>query len=308
MVCVELTVFLFLTTTQPAVIFAEPHINIVLAWNEKIEPIMPNVSRYAWVPHYYDLLTLLTKTFRKYIVIDPLSQSISFDPVKVHTKMLLHQLDKSRGIGSGMISSKPTEGSTKKAEDNREDIMLGSPALIGETGICFDQNEGEAYVSTVPGDIMALQTIAYDSLMQGIDQALASVTLWNYSPNNSNLHGKRCICFVLLNGNRNDNTANTLCSLCSLCSLSFCFTAVGDGWNEEDLSIFSYDQQADPFNVHSGGRGLPAIVRPYASRISGVPISMKFRAEKKLFTFTYDSSQNDKCKRTFYSRLDVFFA
>jgi hypothetical protein len=90
--------------------------------------------------------------------------------------------------------------------------------------------------------------------------------------------------------------------------LLFCFTAVGDGWNEEDLSIFSYDQQADPFNVHSGGRGLPAIVRPYASRISGVPISMKFRAEKKLFTFTYDSSQNDKCKRTFYSRLDVFFA
>ena len=121
---------------------------------------MPHVSRYAWVPHYYDLLTLLTKTFRKYIVIDPLSQSISFDPVKVHTKMLLHQLDKSRGIGSGMISSKPTEGSPKKAEDNREDIMLGSPALIGETGICFDQNEGEAYVSTVPGDIMALQTIA----------------------------------------------------------------------------------------------------------------------------------------------------
>jgi hypothetical protein len=38
---------------------------------------------------------------------------------------------------------------------------------------------------------MPLQTTAYDSLMQALDLALASVTLWNYSPNNSNLHGKK---------------------------------------------------------------------------------------------------------------------
>ena len=225
-----------------AVIFAEPHINIALAWKETVEPVMPDVDRYVWVPHYYDLLTLLSKSFRKWVVIDPLTEAVSFDPVTVHAKMLLHQLEKSRRIGAGM-----------KGED---EILQGSPGLIGETGICFDQNNGEAYSTTVPGEIMPLQTTAYDSLMNGLDAALASVTLWNYSPSNSNLHG--------------------------------------DGWNEEDLSIFSYDQQHNPLNVHSGGRGLPAIVRPYASRISGVPIAMTFNARKRRFVFKYSSSMNDK--------------
>ena len=51
-----------------AIIFAEPHINIVLAWKETIIPNLPNVKRFAWVPHYYDLLTLLSKSFRKWMV------------------------------------------------------------------------------------------------------------------------------------------------------------------------------------------------------------------------------------------------
>ena len=57
------------------------------------------------------------------------------------------------------------------------------------------------------------------------------------------------------------------------------------GEEEEGKANLEISFENDPFNVHSGGRGLPAIVRPYASRVSGVPISMKFRAEKKLFTF-----------------------
>ena len=176
-----------------AVIFAEPHINIIQAWKEKIEPKMPNADRFVWVPHYYDLLTLLSKSFRKWIVIDPLTESISFNPIQVHTKMMLHQLEKSKGIGSGfnVERRKRERESSSKDDDDDDDDMLGSPALVGETGICFDQYNGEAYHHTLPGEIMPLQTTAYDSLMQALDLALASVTLWNYSPNNSNLHGKK---------------------------------------------------------------------------------------------------------------------
>ena len=59
-----------------AIIFAEPHINIALAWKEEVQPKMPNAERYAWAPHYYDLLTLLSKSFRKWIVVDPLVRFI----------------------------------------------------------------------------------------------------------------------------------------------------------------------------------------------------------------------------------------
>ena len=45
-----------------AVIFAEPHINILLAWNEKVEPRMPDATGFSWVPHYYDLLSLMSST------------------------------------------------------------------------------------------------------------------------------------------------------------------------------------------------------------------------------------------------------
>ena len=59
-----------------AIIFAEPHINIALAWKEEVQPKMPTAERYAWAPHYYDLLTLLSKSFRQWIVVDPLVRCI----------------------------------------------------------------------------------------------------------------------------------------------------------------------------------------------------------------------------------------
>ena len=208
-----------------AVIFAEPHINIVLAWNEKVEPRMPDATGFSWVPHYYDLLSLMSKSFRTWVVIDPLEEFVSFSPVHVHTKMIRHQLSMGRTIGA-------------HAE--------GVPALIGETGICFDQFNGAAFAE---GSDFDLQTVALDTLLQSLDRALASFTLWNYSPGNNNAHG--------------------------------------DGWNEEDLSIFSEDQRDDPADLHSGGRALPAIVRPYASRIAGTPTLMKFDAAAREFTLEF---------------------
>ena len=38
--------------------------------------------------------------------------------------------------------------------------------------------------------------------------------------------------------------------------------AVGDGWNQEDLSIYSIDQRSDPADINSGGRALKGFVRP----------------------------------------------
>jgi hypothetical protein len=90
---------------------------------------------------------------------------------------------------------------------------------------------------------------AMNRTLRAMDDALVSYTLWNYTADNTN--------------------------------------ARGDLWNDEDLSIFSRDQQDDPGDIHSGGRALEAVVRPYASRIAGEPLEMSFDIRSKRFDFAF---------------------
>lgn len=93
------------------------------------------------------------------------------------------------------------------------------------------------------------QAQALDYNLRALDDNLLSYTLWNYTPDNSNAHG--------------------------------------DLWNNEDLSIFSRDQQSNPDNIDSGGRALSAVVRPYARKIAGEPLSMRFDMARGSFTFSF---------------------
>jgi hypothetical protein len=93
------------------------------------------------------------------------------------------------------------------------------------------------------------QIRAMDRTLRALEDTLLSGTLWNYTADNTNAHG--------------------------------------DGWNDEDLSIFSRDQQRDPQDVHSGGRALAAVVRPYARAVAGVLLSMRFDIRRRTFTCTF---------------------
>jgi hypothetical protein len=95
----------------------------------------------------------------------------------------------------------------------------------------------------------SLQARAMESNFQAMDANLLSCTLWNYTADNTNERG--------------------------------------DMWNDEDLSIFSRDQQADPDDVHSGGRALEALVRPYASKVAGEPLGMHFDLATGTFEFEF---------------------
>jgi len=96
------------------------------------------------------------------------------------------------------------------------------------------------------------QTLAMDDSMQALDANLVNFTLWNYTADNTNERG--------------------------------------DLWNDEDLSIFSRDQQTGVGGIHDGGRALEAVVRPYAFRIPGDLQNMSFDIHTKLFEvcFSYD--------------------
>ena len=93
------------------------------------------------------------------------------------------------------------------------------------------------------------QVAAMGRSMRAMEDALASWTIWNYTADNSN--------------------------------------ARGDQWNDEDLSIFSRDQQSDPADSDSGGRALAAVVRPYPTHIAGEPLHLSFDVRKRRLHFTF---------------------
>jgi hypothetical protein len=64
----------------------------------------------------------------------------------------------------------------------------------------------------------------------------------------------------------------------------------GDLWNQEDLSIFSRDQQDNPEDINSGGRAIEGFCRPYARNVTGRIISMSFNRRKKHFKLEYENN------------------
>ena len=131
------------------------------------------------------------------------------------------------------------------------DSSGGLPTLIGEFGIAFDLNNKRAYAT---GNYQA-QIKAIDRNFRAMEANLLSYTLWNYNPDNTH--------------------------------------ARGDQWNGEDFSIYSVDD-ADARNaaagagdLNAGGRALEAVLRPYAMRTAGEPLSMEWDYRKKVFKYTF---------------------
>jgi hypothetical protein len=99
------------------------------------------------------------------------------------------------------------------------------------------------------GGDFRIQEAALDRTFQALEANLLHSTLWNYTPDNTNAHG--------------------------------------DLWNDEDLSIFSRDQQREPTNLDSGGRALCAVVRPYPTATAGEPIRLTFNMRRRIFEYRF---------------------
>jgi len=201
-----------------------------LKTSEKIEFIVPKNTVNAG--HWYDDATLGTRR----PMIKANFNTYTNKPVigkKNVREMFINQLSLIKNISS--------------------QIHGGIPTLIGEFGLPFNLNNGEAYLKfkTEP-DIawknhIKLLTMYYDAL----DFNLLNSTQWNYTADNTNQWG--------------------------------------DLWNLEDLSIFSRDQQLNPNDINSGGRAIEGFCRPHFIYCSGVPLKMEFNYKEKIFYFEFDA-------------------
>ena len=192
------------------------------------EGFPPVPERTVNASHWYDIVTLVTKTFMYPSAINPFTGKI---------------LNGAEEIEASYASA------LGRLKDASRSIPGGAPTLIGEFGIPFDLEGCAAYAAWATGDRSPgpweKHVIALDLMYNALDRHLLNSTQWNYTASN-----------------RND-------------------VACGDGWNQEDLSVFSNDQ--------GGGRALAGFVRPYVPACQGVLTEMRFERTSGTFTFAFDA-------------------
>jgi len=150
-------------------------------------------------------------------------------------------------------------------------IKMNCPTLIGEFGIPFDLRKGKAYQHWKNGkhseSAWKEHNLALSLMYDALDELQLSATLWNYTASNQNDLMK------------------------------------GDGWNQEDLSIFSRDQilpNATRGGVGSGGRAISGFSRPYPRAIHGKLLHFYFDFKRKVFECQWKTDSDFKGVSEFF--------
>lgn len=98
-------------------------------------------------------------------------------------------------------------------------------------------------------DDVGRQVAVMNRSLDAVEASLCSSTIWNYTASNTNERG--------------------------------------DGWNGEDLSIWSADEGRDPRVLDRGGRALRSVVRPYPVATAGEPLRVSFDTRRRILHFTF---------------------
>lgn len=180
----------------------------------------PNV---VYAPHWYDAVLLVTKRHFGWLGADFRTEKPVFGAKNVRRSF------------AGQL------GQFKKWAESE---MGGAPVLLGEFGIPFDLNGAKAFRT---GDFHE-QTEALDRTFRALEDNLMHGTLWNYTADNTQVHG--------------------------------------DGWNGEDLSLYCAEDEHEK-GEDAGGRALDAAVRPYPAAVAGEPLAFEYDPKKTRFTFRF---------------------
>jgi len=183
-----------------------------------------DAPRIVYAPHWYDVFTLAFKKFNPMMAVDNRRGKVVWLPWAIR-RSFVAQL--------GLY------------KQQARDYLGGVPVHLGEMGIPFDIDGGQAFRT---GDF-SIQEKALDRSLKAIEGNIMNATIWNYTPDNDNAHG--------------------------------------DQWNGEDFSVFSRDQRKDPTDMHSGGRGLRAFLRPYPKATAGEPMRLSFEMKRRVFRYEF---------------------
>jgi hypothetical protein len=119
--------------------------------------------------HWYDIVTLVTKTFMYPNAINPFNGKM-LEGRQAILDQYVSQLAKTKFAGDGLPG--------------------GAPTLIGEFGIPFDLDGAAAYKAWSLGDRSdapwANHVIAQELMYEAMDKLLLNSTQWNYTASNSN--------------------------------------------------------------------------------------------------------------------------
>jgi hypothetical protein len=139
-------------------------------------------------------------------------------------------------------------------QDMGKNVHGGIPTVLAEFGLPYDLKNKEAFekVKTEGEKAWETHVKCLSLYYDAVDANLLHSLQWNYTATNTNQWG--------------------------------------DGWNLEDLSIFSRDQQSNPSDPNSGGRAILGFCRPHYVYCTGTPVRMAFDYEKGAFAFEFEGN------------------
>ncbi|MEM7737398.1 MAG: cellulase family glycosylhydrolase [Deinococcota bacterium] len=144
----------------------DPHALIFvegLPGEESIHWLPEDAPNIVHAPHWYDVATLISKRFWRWLSFDIETSGIVFGPGRV------------RGMFARQIA---------KILRVSKEAMLGAPTLVGEVGIPFDMHP-----KAFKDGNFAPQVRAMNASLRSLERHMVSYTLWNYNPDNTNAHG-----------------------------------------------------------------------------------------------------------------------
>ncbi|OLN87493.1 putative glycosyl hydrolase YIR007W-like protein 2 [Colletotrichum chlorophyti] len=215
----------------------------------------PRPRNLVFAPHFYDLNVLFSKH---------------------HSWMSVNV----QGLSRGMFILKALYFGARALRKNyRTQIAnilkhgrtsLGShlPALIGEVGIPYDINGGEAFRT---GDYDKQRELMH-ALISAMEDNQVAFTLWNYNPDNRVEYGD--------GWNKED------------------FSIInGDGEAKPGIIVPDYANEAhEEDELYRGGRVLDVIIRPYAVKIAGTPLRSDWDPRTLHYEFEWTSQAADMSK------------
>ncbi|PWW75721.1 Glycoside Hydrolase Family 5 protein [Tuber magnatum] len=245
----------------------------------------PAEQSICYSPHWYDIRVLYEKGLWYGVTFDVLSLASG------SRNLLKHTYFGREGLADNYATN--FARFTSHLSTFRPSPSSRTPILIGETGIPFDMNRQNSYVT---GNVH-MQLSQLNAIFHGMEKSLLNWTVWNLTLSHS----------ATATGADTPTANETGAAIQS-----------GDGWNSEDFSLvslynpntvevplepshFGPTNEGVPLtrarsfgNLYLGGRLLPALLRPYPAKTAGRLVSSHFLMDSKIFHMEFAGNASEK--------------